>query len=306
MSNIATLPVPSTYDNRQIALIKRTVAADTNDDEFNLFLHTARHLRLDPLRRQVYALVYNKSNQEKRKMSIIVGIDGFRTIADRTGNYRPDEDEPDIEFDDTLKSPTNPAGIVKAKVKVWKFSHGAWHKTTGVARWTEFVPLTEEWAYDAEQGKRAPTGRVTLDPKSNWFRMPCVMLPKCAESAALRKAWPDDLTHVYAPEEMERLQAIDLLPSEAAVAGATEERLERIGHKDTILMGWADGKLAPVPVGQIADRAMAFVKEHREEPSTIMQWREQNRHGLKEFWARSPSDALAVKKEIEAALAVPA
>ncbi len=81
----------ATYDPRTLALIRRTVAAGCSDDEFNLFMHTARHLGLDPLRRQIYAFIDDAGRPGRRRMAIITGIDGFRTIAARSGNYRPDE-----------------------------------------------------------------------------------------------------------------------------------------------------------------------------------------------------------------------
>ena len=91
-----------TYDTKMLALIKRTVAAETTDDEFSLFIHMARSLNLDPLRRQIYAFVFSKDDVKKRRMSIVTAIDGFRAIADRTGNYRPDEDEPTYEVDGVI------------------------------------------------------------------------------------------------------------------------------------------------------------------------------------------------------------
>ena len=60
---IAVVPLrgsPGTYDPRTLALIRRTVAAGCSDDEFDLFVHTARHLGLDPLRRQIYAFIDHK------------------------------------------------------------------------------------------------------------------------------------------------------------------------------------------------------------------------------------------------------
>jgi hypothetical protein len=39
--------LPSLYNPRDLALIRRTVAMDTTDDEFALFIHWARSLRLD-------------------------------------------------------------------------------------------------------------------------------------------------------------------------------------------------------------------------------------------------------------------
>lgn len=290
----------STYDAKALALIKRTVAHDCNNDEFDLFVHMARALKLDPLRRQIYAFVFSKNDATKRRMSIITGIDGFRTIAERTGNYRPDEDEPTYEIDHDLKGSNNPAGIVKVTVRVWKFSHGDWHKVTASAYWEEYAPLKEEWAYDEAKGKKQPTGRFSLDTSGNWGKMPRLMLAKVAEALALRKAWPDDFSNVYAAEEVDRARVIDATPAELAQQGEIEERMERIGGPALTVDWMADGSpLEAVPVGVFADRAMSFLKEHSEEPSQILMWKNRNRIALREFWAHQKADALELNKEIE-------
>ena len=69
---------PINYTGKQMELIKRTVAADCNNTEFDLFLEVARRIGLDPFRKQIYAVVYSKDKPDKRKMSIITGIDGYR------------------------------------------------------------------------------------------------------------------------------------------------------------------------------------------------------------------------------------
>ncbi|TQI72953.1 phage recombination protein Bet [Bosea sp. AK1] len=317
MNAVVPLRTPD-FSNAQLALIRKTVAADTNQDEFELFVHTARHLRLDPLRRQIYAFVYNKNDAKKRRMSIITGIDGFRTIAERTGNYRPDEDEPSFEIDAAAKGQANPAGIIKATVRVFKHSHGAWHKVTASAYWEEYAPLKEGWTetVQVENGtwpdgnpkfitKPAPgaTRTLSLDTSGQWGKMPRVMLAKVAEALALRKAWPDDFSNVYAAEEVDRSRAADMTAWEAAEAGATEKRLAAIGQGETILFQFdPTGSLEPVPLGKIADRVAEFVERHREEVSAIGLFESRNRHSLRDFWARSPSDALEVKKLIEGAM----
>jgi phage recombination protein Bet len=299
----AVVPLRSIdFSNQQLALIKKTVAADTNQDEFELFAHMAKHLRLDPLRRQIYAFVFSKNDPKKRRMSIIVAIDGFRTIADRTGAYRPDEEEPTYEIDPSLRSPLNPVGLVKATVRVWKHSHGAWHKVTASAFWDEYAPIKEEWA-EGDDGRRRPTGKSTLDTSGNWGKMPRLMLAKVAEALALRKAWPDDFSNVYAAEEVDRSRAQDTTAWEAAEAGATEKRLAQIGQGQTILFQFDPaGPLEPVPLGKIADRVAEFVQSNREEVSAIGLFESRNRHALRDFWARQPGDALEVKKLIEGAL----
>ena len=303
MNNIARIPssaLGSELNNSALALIRRTVAADTTDDEFNLFISYCTSLKLDPRRRQIYALVYNKNNPQKRKMSIIVAIDGFRSIAARSGCYRPDEDEPRFEIDPEQKGPANPLGLVKAVVKVWQFAHGDWHPVSAVAYWDEYAPVKEEWA-QGEDGQRRPTGK--REPDGKWKTMPRLMLSKVAEALALRKAWPDDFSGVYAEEEVDRSKVVELSASEAAAAGATQERMERIGGGHRILIDWLDNRpLDAVPVGSLADRIFAFIKDHAEEPSQILFFQERNRVGLKEFWAQSPGDALEVKKALEVAV----
>ncbi|MCO5092021.1 phage recombination protein Bet [Bosea sp. (in: a-proteobacteria)] len=317
MNAVVPLRTPD-FSNAQLALIRKTVAADTNQDEFELFVHTARHLRLDPLRRQIYAFVYNKNDAKKRRMSIITGIDGFRTIAERTGNYRPDEDEPTFENDATAKGQANPAGIIKATVRVFKHSHGAWHKVTASAYWEEYAPLKEGWTETVQvQNGTWPDGNpkmvtkpasgaertLTLDTSGQWGKMPRVMLAKVAEALALRKAWPDDFSNVYAAEEVDRSRTAEMTAWEAAEAGSTEKRLEQIGQGQTILFQFdPTGPLEPVPIGKIADRVADFIQRNREEVSAIGLFESRNRHSLRDFWARSPSDALEVKKLMEGAM----
>ncbi len=300
-SNIARLAPQASFTPTQLNLIKRTIAPDTNDDEFSQFVWTAAKLNLDPLRRQIYAFVFSKNDPKKRCMSIITGIDGFRAIAERTGNYRPDEDEPTYQIDAEAKSPTNPIGLVKATVRVYKFSHGGWHRVTASAYWDEYAPIKDEWAYDDEQGKRVPTGKQTLDTTGNWGKMPRLMLAKVAEALALRKAWPDDFSAVYAAEEIDRARAFDdMTPAEMAAQGAVEDRLERVKATNTILFQFdPNDPLEAIPLGKIADRVFAFLRENAEEPATVAVWNERNRHALREFWARSPGDALEVKKAVE-------
>lgn len=305
MSAVTALPqrhvADVTHDAKMVALIRRTVAKDCNEDEFNLFISMARSLRLDPLRKQIYAFVFNRDDAKKRNMSIVTAIDGFRTIADRTGNYRPDEDEPTYEVDADLKSPLNPLGLVKATVRVWKFAHGNWYRVTAPAHWDEYAPIKDEWAENAT-GKWAKTGKQTLDTSGQWGKMPRHMLAKVAEALALRKGWPDELSNVYVGEEIDRARAAEFTPAELAEQALANDRRARIGGPALIVDWLAGQQLDNVPVGQFADRAMAFIRDNAEEPSTILVWRDRNKHSLREHWAAHPTDALEIKKAIESAV----
>jgi phage recombination protein Bet len=299
MSNIVPLNTGAVreFSKQDLQLIKRTVAADTNDDEFRLFVDYCRALQLDPRRKQIYCLVYNRDKPDKRKMSIIVGIDGFRSIAARTGNYRPDDEEPKYEINSELVGPTNPAGLVKASVKVWQFSHGSWFPVTGSAYWNEFVPLESEWAWDEAAGKKKPTGKKK--PGGKWSDMPHLMLAKVAEAQALRKAWPDNFTGVYAPEEMDQANVEILDPVDAVNQAEVEDRMARIGGHG-IIVDWLDNKpLVSVPVGQFGDRVMDFIEKHKDEPSQLLQWKDRNTVALREFWAHNSGDCHILKETID-------
>jgi len=123
------------------------------------------------------------------------------------------------------------------------------------------------------------------------------MLAKCAEAQAIRKGWPKDLSNIFVGEEIEQA-ALILNSAQAAAEGATRERLERIGGHGALIIDWLDdAPLDAVPLGQLADRIVAFLRARREDPQALTTWRERNRHALREFWARAPADALGVKQE---------
>ena len=46
--------------------------------------------------------MYSKDKPDKRKVTFITGIDGFRAVAARNRDYRPGDDEPVIVYDDGL------------------------------------------------------------------------------------------------------------------------------------------------------------------------------------------------------------
>lgn len=292
-------PSARDYTGAQLDLIRRTVAKDCDAAEFDLFMEVARRAGLDPFRKQIHAVVYNKNKPDKRKMSIITGIDGFRAIADRTGTYRPDDQEPVIIYDKALVDPkTNPLGIEKATVKLYKFGPDrVWYPVAGMAYWSEFAPITERWA--EIDGKWRGTGEFFLDPKSNWYRMPRVMLPKCATAQACRAGWPDDFSGVYMDAEMERAGAVDITASAEVELHQQEQRMLRIGATNTIAIQWKAGEpLEAVPIGKFADKVLAFLKV-AENSTQITAWQNLNQLGLREFWAKHGSDALELKKAIE-------
>ena len=309
---------PRDYNGKQLALVKRTIAPDCDDQEFNLFVEVARRAGADLFRKHLYPVVYNKDDPAKRKMTIITSIDFFRATAHRNRDYRPDENEPQFEVDEARKGPSNPEGLVKATVNAYKFGPDRqWHKVPGVAYWTEFAPMKVEgdegfeWIETGEvwpdsgnpKKRKVPKGNSIQVPDGKWATMPHIMLAKCAEAQALRKGWPEDLSGIYTSDEMDQAGMVDITASAEVELHEQEQRLHRIGAKDTIPLLWHLGDpIELVPVGDAHARIEQFARD-AESPAELEHWRTVNQVGLREFWAVAKPDALDAKRIIEERIA---
>jgi phage recombination protein Bet len=164
--------------------VRSVLAPDLNAEELRLFAMVANRSGLDPFARQIYAV------KRKGKVTFQTGIDGYRSIAARTGLY-DGQDEP--EYSAPCGCGDNrPAGHPEsATVRVYR--KGVTRAIAATAFWHEYVPA---------QGQSG-------DGDIMWRKMPRVMLAKVAEALALRKAFPYDSQNrmgigadVYTADEM--------------------------------------------------------------------------------------------------------
>ncbi len=190
MTSLATIREPSAGLTReQIDLIKDTIAQGATDEELRHFVAVCDRLGLDPFAKQIYLVRRFEKDAGREIAKPQVGIDGFRVVAERTGQYRgqtpPQWCGYDGQWVDVWLDDAPPAA---ARVGVHRA--GFAEPLYRVARYGAYV----QTAYNKEARQHQPTRM--------WRTMPDVMLAKCAEALALRAAFPNHLGGVYTSDEM--------------------------------------------------------------------------------------------------------
>ena len=189
--------------------------------DLRLFMMQANQRKLDPFKKQIHAVYLWDSSRKAEILTPITGIDGFRSIAQRA--QRPlYAGSSETEFEYTNPDDKYPK-LARTHVYAYNPVTGAREViTTGVAIWDEYVKMVDEKVW--KDGKQVKTGNKV--PNSTWDKMPTVMLGKCSEALALRKAFPDDLGGLYVAEELDHAQReVDDEPE------ADDDRKARIDEK---------------------------------------------------------------------------
>lgn len=155
------------FNADQVSLIKNYLCKGINDDELKLFQAVCKKTGLDPFMKQIYAV------KRKDQMTIQTSIDGYRLIAERTGRYCPGRETNYVYDGDKLIYATS---YVKKQT-----ADGTWHEVAASAYLDEYKPAYTNQFWESKKH---------------------IMLAKCAESLALRKAFPNELSGLYSDEEM--------------------------------------------------------------------------------------------------------
>lgn len=180
------------FDSRQVAALQHIGMNGAHPGDLAVFFHQCKRTGLDPFARQIYMI------ERKGKQTIQTGIDGFRLIARRATDHQAGT----LGYEDTL----------------WADPNGQWHdvwlwdtppaaaKVTVVRNGARFPAIARFMEY---AGRKRDGGLNQM-----WATKPALMLEKCAEALALRKAFPQDLSGLYTSDEMQQANVVEHQPAE--------------------------------------------------------------------------------------------
>jgi phage recombination protein Bet len=168
------------WTERQVAGLRQIGVGNAAPADLAVFFHYAVKTGLDPFARQIYMI------ERQGKQTIQTGIDGLRLIARRAADRS--------------------GGSFGIGDIFWCGEDGIWRDV-----WLAKIPPSAAKSVVYRDGQ--PFSAVALFSEyagtkrdgslmSMWATKGALMLGKCAEASALRKAFPQDLSGLYSFDEM--------------------------------------------------------------------------------------------------------
>lgn len=189
VSALAVSSGQSFWTEEQQAALRQIGVEDASNGDLAVFLNFAQRTGLDPFSRQIYMISRNQRTTHgwTKKWTIQASIDGLRIVAQRSGEYAgqvgPEWCDESGKWTDVWLHEEAPAA---SRVGVMR---------RGFAQPLYAVALFREYVATDKDGK----------PTRMWKEKGALMIAKCAEALALRKAFPNDLSGIYTADEMSKV-----------------------------------------------------------------------------------------------------
>ena len=176
-----------TYTPEQLALYRRTYAPNASMDEVEAAAEMSKRVGLDLFSGFINLIPKFDRDLGYKVHKPAVSIDGFRVLAERSGKYRG-------------QTPVQWCGADEVWKDVWISDKPPMASRVGVHHADYKEPIYAVAVYRSYVQTYVKDDQRLVGPM--WIKMPDLLLGKCAEALALRKAFPERLAKVYTPEEM--------------------------------------------------------------------------------------------------------
>ena len=217
-----TSPARFEFDNEQLALMKRTVARNADDNAFLMFLELVGRYKLDPFAGQAYLAKMPGKDGEPPAYKTLISRDGLLAIADRYDDF--DGIEGDVIYGtDTISRTKDGFQHLYPEIQAAERMKGT---------------IIGAWARCYRTGRR-PTfflAKFTSYTRKNkaWGSYPDAMILKVAESMVLRKQFtitglvPEDEVGARYDEQLGGIVEFEQPVTQAPDWGPDEELAERL------------------------------------------------------------------------------
>lgn len=206
------------FEEEQLKFVKNLVNPDLSDPELYLFLMFAGKIGLNPFKKEIIAVVYNKSNPAERRVGYIVTRDGKMVVSQgKVKNLK-------VEAIYIKKTKTADGQEITITVQPWDGT--LWGAKASCIRDGETyevtVPLAE---YDS--------GRNV------WASKKSTMIKKVAQSQLLSMAVPELLGGVYEEEEM---ADVTIASKSTKTLKSAEKKVEEVAESTEEVATLPDGE----------------------------------------------------------------
>lgn len=259
-------------DKKFRAMCRRMVRDNVPDRDFEAMMYMAESKGLDPTARHITTIP--KDGQWK----ILTQIDGFRFIAHSTGEYCG-QDNPDFKYD-------GEGNLISATITVYR-----WHEASKTKCPYSYTAMYDEFVQFNKKGQVTKTWALGRGGMGH------VMLAKCAEANAFRKAFPE-MAGLYISEEMDQASNPEVDAPQPTVASGP---IEGHGHK-------IHDDEPPLPEEPGIDERDAANEPPTGDPDVMPDFKETiagAREAFKQFVARSGADKTGIVTYFESRLEKP-
>ena len=183
---LAITPDQQQWTPQQVAVLRQLGLQDASPADLDIFHHQCQRTGLDPFARQIYMI--GRWSREGTKYTIQTSIDGLRLVGHRAASARRET----LEVSDTEWC--GPDGVWR---DVWLSDEPPAAARVAILRNGGRFPAV---AMFREYAQTKKDGSLT----QMWADKGALMIAKCAEALAWRKAFPHDLSGLYTSDEMDQ------------------------------------------------------------------------------------------------------